>query len=106
VTYAYALTSLSTITPSGDANGSTLILAGSGTLSATGFTNTPGLFLFTAQGFGTTGSPNATFSFSASDVARPVPEPASLFLMGCGLFGVGVAVRRLRSLRDGVSTCR
>ena len=94
ITYAYTLTSLSTITPGGDASGSTLILAGSGLLSATGFTATPGLFLFTAQGFGTTGSPNATFSFSASDVARPVPEPASMLLLGSGLLGLGAAARR------------
>jgi len=94
-TYSFTLSSLSTITPAGNDLSSTLILGGAGTLFVTGFDPTPGLFNFSAQGFGAKGSPDATFSFSSSDVAQsPVPEPASMLLLGSGLLSLGSAARR------------
>ena len=55
----------------------------------------PATFTFTSQYV--PGQPLATLtSFSASTAAPPVPEPATLALVGSGLLGVfGVARRRL-----------
>jgi hypothetical protein len=58
---------------------SMLTFTGHGYFSMNGFTNTAGTFGFTGNGAG------GTFSFSASNLATAVPEPASAALFGTGL---------------------
>jgi hypothetical protein len=67
----------------------TLIIGGTGTFHQAGFDPTPGIFTLTTQG----GS-NTTFSASTIAQATPTPEPASLALVGAGLFGLAAARRR------------
>jgi len=67
-----------------------LSLSGQGTVSGTGFDDTPGIWEFTAN----TASGSSTFSWSSSTVAA-VPLPAAVWLFGSGLIGlVGIARRR------------
>lgn len=68
-----------------------LTLSGVGTLTATGFDPTGGVFNLSAQQAGAT-----TFSFSASNFAteQVVPEPGSMLLLGTGLLGLAAVARR------------
>jgi len=72
-------------------NASVLILQGFGTMSITGFDDTPGTWVFTANAQG------SSFSWSSSSMTMPVPEPASLALLGAGLLGLGFAARRRKA---------
>ena len=73
--------------------GTCLDITGDGYFTATGYTNSPGSFSFTSQMV--PGQTSTTFSASA--FASPVPEPASLALVGSGLLGfAGFALRKLK----------
>ncbi len=58
-----------------------LLLSGTGIFIVPGFDPTPGTFFFSGQTAG-----GASFSFSASQAATGVPEPASMMLFGTALF--------------------
>lgn len=70
--------------------GTCLDITGDGFFTETGYTNSPGSFTFTTQ---MTPGQTAT-TFSASAIASPVPEPASLVLVGSSLLGFAGLARR------------
>ena len=65
----------------------TLTLSGFGMFHLDGFDDTPGSFILTAQ-------QGQVTSFSASAAATSVPEPGSIAMLGAGLLGAGMVLRR------------
>lgn len=86
ILYEFALETLSVDFQSG----TFLNLSGTGTVSATGFDDTPGVWTFSMQRAG------AEFSFSSTTDTRPrpMPEPGITALFGIGLILTGLARRR------------
>jgi len=70
----------------------TMTLSGSGELSYQGYAPTLAIFTITAQNSG-----NTSFSGSLVSQAQPVPEPASLILMGVGMLALGGMAYRRRT---------
>jgi PEP-CTERM motif len=92
-TYSFTATSLTDINQVGYLN-----IQGSGTLSVTGFANTPATWSYTDTGSGT------AVSFGASITATP--EPSTIALMAVfGLIGcaIQIAARRKTSRQGGIS---
>lgn len=70
-----------------------ILVTGQGTLKATGFEDTPGVWRFTSQN--PAGDRNE-FSFSAANEAQPVPEGGSaVAMLGMGLLGLAAARKKL-----------
>ncbi len=64
-----------------------LELIGTGMLTLTGYSPTPGTFYLSSQA-----AENAKVSFSATSTS--VPEPATMFVLGAGLLGAALVRRR------------
>jgi hypothetical protein len=63
-------------------NANSILFEGTGIAHITGFDDTPGTWVYSANKAG------ATASFSASNMANPVPEPATMLLLGAGLIAL------------------
>lgn len=83
-TYTFSLSSVTIVSQ----NSTGITLSGTGTLTATGFSATPGTFSFSGDTSG------ALLAFSSTGSAAPVPEPASMLLFGTGMLGLAQAARR------------
>jgi len=83
-TYSFEATSLAILSRTKNS----LTISGSGMASITGLDDTTGNWIFTSN------RAEDTASFSASTGVKSVPEPATMFLLGSGLVGLGTLARR------------
>ena len=92
-TYSFDLGVINNVSQGVMANGTHFLnISGSGTLHITGFTDTPGSYIFTAN------SAAETFSFSSSNGAQPPSVPdggTTAILMGVALSGLALLRRKL-----------
>jgi hypothetical protein len=96
-TLSFDLTTISVLYQSASA----LVLTGTGTLSLTGYSATPGDINLAVTNTGNLNSNELQFTYSAGSSdpppPSPVPEPASAALLGAGLVGLaGMLWRRRR----------
>jgi hypothetical protein len=86
-TYSFNLSPPITVVQPGD---NTLELKGTGVLNITGFTATPGIWIFTGNSAG------GTFSYSSSNAANVPDGGATLALLGVSFLGLGGVSRLVR----------
>jgi hypothetical protein len=86
-TYSFNLSSPISVVQPGD---NTLELKGTGVMNATGFTATPGTWIFTGNQAG------GTFSYSSSNAANVPDGGATLALLGVSFLGLGGVSRLVR----------
>jgi hypothetical protein len=94
-TLSFDLNSISSISQDTDF----ISISGNGTIHASGYDDTNGTFHFSGQSSNGT-DPSAIFSWSAGSAAQPgspVPEPATLSLLGLGLLAGGIIRRRVKN---------
>jgi hypothetical protein len=95
-TVTFDLLTISVVSQGTDINNNQFLqLAGTGVFHEAGFDATAGTFILTANQAGT------TFSYSASEISQgtPIPEPATLSLVGLGLAAAGLAGRRRKPVK-------